>query len=87
MRHSLQFRSVAITLFIALSVSYGLCILGDVLFGWTMYASWVPLLPGFTWPVTGAGLLIGLLWTIAYSVYIAILIVYPYNYLSRQSTA
>ena len=34
-----------------------------------------------------AGLLIGLLWTIAYSVYIAILIVYPYNYLSRQSTA
>ena len=84
MNTGLRFRPVAITLFIALTVSYLLCIAGDLLFGWTMYTAWAPLLPGFTWPLTVGGFVIGLLWLVGYSLYIAALIVWPYNYLTRQ---
>ncbi|HEX6384817.1 MAG TPA: hypothetical protein VF177_09120 [Anaerolineae bacterium] len=88
MRPSLQFRPVVITVFVALALSYVLCIAGDLLFGWTMYQAWAPLLPGFTWPVTAVGFLIGLLWIVGYSLYSAALIVFPYNYLmARQQTA
>lgn len=88
MRPSLQFRPVVITVYVALALSYVLCIAGDLLFGWTMYQAWAPLLPGFTWPVTAVGFLIGLLWIVDYSLYSAALIVFPYNYLmARQQTA
>lgn len=88
MRPSLQFRPVVITVFVALALSYVLCIAGDLLFGWTMYQAWAPLLPGFTWPVTAVGFLIGLLWIVGYSLYSAAMIVFPYNYLmARQQTA
>jgi hypothetical protein len=83
----LQFRPLAITLFMALSVSYVLCIAGDLLFGWTMYVAWAPLLPGFAWPLTAGGFLIGLLWLVCYSLYGAALIVFPYNYLIRGQIA
>lgn len=83
MRPFLQFRPVATTIFIVLVVSYALCIAGDLLFGWTMYQAWAPLLPGFTWPLTAVGFLIGLLWILGYSLYGAALIVFPYNYLAR----
>lgn len=86
MRSSLQFRPLAATLLVALTVSYLLCIAAGLLFGWTMYQVWLPLLPGFTWPVTAVGFLIGLLWLVIYSLYIAALIVFPYNYLTRQQT-
>ena len=84
MRTSLQFLPVATTLFVALTVSYLLCIAAGLLFGWTMYQVWLPLLPGFTWPLTAVGFLIGLLWMVGYSLYIAALIVFPYNYLTRR---
>jgi len=84
MRTSLQFRPIAITLLLILAVSYALCIAGDLLFGWTMYEAWSPLLPGFVWPLTTGGFLIGLLWIVGYSLYIPALIVFPYNYLTRQ---
>lgn len=87
MRPLLQFRPLAITLFVVLSVSYVLCIAAGLLFGWTMYVAWAPLLPGFTWPVTAVGFLIGLLWLAGYSLYGAALIVFPYNYLIRQQSA
>ncbi len=84
MRNSLQFRPMAITLLVILAVSYVLCIAGDLLFGWTMYEVWKPLLPGFAWPLTTGGFLIGLLWLIGYSLYIPALIVFPYNYLTHR---
>lgn len=87
MKASLSFRTVSITLLLALAVSYVLCILGDLLFGWTMYETWMPLLPGFTWPLTAGGFLIGLLWLVGYSIYGAAILVLPYNYLVRQQTA
>ena len=87
MRTSLQFRPLAITLFVFLSVSYVLCIIAGELFGWTMYEAWAPLLPGFAWPLTAVGFFIGLLWLVGYSLYCAALIVFPYNYFTRQPTA
>ena len=84
MRMPLSFRTVAITLLVGLTTSYVLCILGDILFGWTMYEIWAPLLPGFAWPLTAAGFFIGLLWLVGYSLYAAALLVLPYNYLTRR---
>ena len=84
MAPKLNLRAVAITLFIALEISYFLCIAGDLLFGWTMYQAWMPVLPGFIWPLTLGGFLVGLIWLALYSVYGAALIVLPYNYFSRR---
>ena len=86
MHTSLKFRPVAITLYLALTVSYVLCIAGDLLFGWTMYEAWAPLLPGFVWPLTAGGFIIGLFWIVGYSLYGAALLVLPYNYLTQQSS-
>jgi len=84
MNATINFRAVAFTLLIALVVSYVLCIAGDLLFDWTMYQAWMPLLPGFTWPLTAGGFLAGLLWLVGYSVYGAALLVLPYNYFVRR---
>ena len=86
MNAKFDFRAMSLTLFIALVISYVLCIAGDLLFGWTMYTLWMPLLPGFTWPVSVGGFLVGLLWLVGYSLYTATLIVLPYNYFVRRET-
>lgn len=84
MKNGINFRALTITLLIAFAASYVLCIAGDLLFGWTMYQAWAPLLPGFTWPLTIGGFLIGLLWLVGYSLYAAALIAFPYNYFVRR---
>jgi hypothetical protein len=87
MSTKLDFRAFALTLFIAGLVSYILCIVGDLLFDWTMYQIWMPLMPGFTWPLTPSGFLAGLLWLVAYSIYFAALIALPYNlFVQRESS-
>ncbi|MEE9216415.1 MAG: hypothetical protein V3U32_03170 [Anaerolineales bacterium] len=85
MNGRLNFRIVSITFALALVLSYLLCIAAGLLFGWSMYEAWMPLLPGFTWPLTAGGFVIGLLWLVGYSVYGAALLVVPFNYLSRRS--
>ena len=52
-----------------------------------MYQVWAPLLPGFTWPLTPGGFLLGLVWLVLYSLYGAALIVWPYNLFLRRETA
>lgn len=84
MKTTISFRALTISLLIALVVSYVLCIAGDLLFGWTMYLAWMPILPGFTWPLTAGGFLIGLLWLVGYSIYAAALISLPYNYFIQR---
>jgi len=80
MKNTINVRALASALLITLVVTYVLCIAGDLLFGWTMYQAWQSFLPGFTWPLTAGGFLIGLLWLIGYSLYVAALIAFPYNY-------
>ncbi len=85
MNGRLDFRAISITFVVALTFTYVACIVGDLLLGWTMYEAWMPLLPGFTWPLTAGGFVIGLLWLVGYGVYGAALLVLPYNYLYRRS--
>ncbi len=73
-------------LVLAMSVTYVLCIIGDVVFGWTMYQVWAPLLPGFTWPLTMGGFFLGLLWLVVYALYAGVVLVLPYNYLLEERT-
>lgn len=80
MNFQLNFRAAALTFLFGLLLTYLLCILGGLLFGWTMYQVWIPLLPGFTWPITGSGFFISLLWLVLYSFYGAAVIVLPYNF-------
>ena len=84
MNKPIRFQPVAITFLIALSVSYLLCIALGLAFDWTMYQSWLPLLPGLTWPVTAVSFLIGWLWIVGYSFYGAAILVLPYNYLVKS---
>lgn len=84
MRVPLRFRPMAVTLLVTLVITYVLCIAGDLFFSWTMYEIWKPLLPGFTWPLTAEGFLIGLLWIVGYSVYGAFFLVLPYKFLVRR---
>jgi hypothetical protein len=83
---TLSFRASVIGLLSALVASYLICIAGDLLFGWTMYQVWMPLLPGFTWPLTVSGFSIGLLWLVGYSLYLPIIFVLPYNFILKRST-
>jgi hypothetical protein len=80
----LNYRAMTIAFAVFLVVSYVLCIGGALLFGWTMYQAWMPLLPGFTWPLTVRGFLVGLLWLVGCALYGAALLVLPYNYLVRR---
>ena len=87
MKATISFRALALALFIFISVSYLLCIAGDLLFGWNTLQSLAPFIPGFTWPLSFTGFLIGLLWIVVCSLYSAAWIAYPYNYfLKRESS-
>lgn len=86
MKATISFRALTVALLIALVVSYVLCIAGDLLFGWTMYQTWMPILPGFTWPLTFGGFFIGLVWLVGYSIYMAALVALPYNYFVRRQS-
>ncbi len=84
----LSFKASVFGTLVAMIVSYVICIAGDLILGWTMYQVWTSLLPGFTWPLTAGGFLIGLLWLVAYGLFLPIVFVMPYNYyLARQVQA
>ncbi len=87
MKSKLNFRAAAWATLILFTVSYVICIAADILFSWTMYEVWAPLMPGFTWPLTSGGFIIGLLWIIGYSLYLPALFVLPYNYFVGREEA
>jgi hypothetical protein len=80
----LRIKTVGVALGTLLAVSYVLCVLFDLVFpGWAMYQVWQGLLPGFGWGAVG--ILIGLVETVLYGFYIAVIYVPVYNYLQRRS--
>lgn len=86
MTRKFNFQVVAISLLVALTTSYVLCIAACSLFDWAMYEIWAPLLPGFVWPITAGGFIIGLLWLAIYSLYIPAIFVLPYNFLIQRAS-
>ena len=80
---ALRIHSVGLSLSVLFAVSYVLCLSWDAIFpGWAMYQVWQRLFPGFAWSATG--LLIGLVETVFYGYYIALIFVPVYNYLHRR---
>ena len=82
----LSIKTVGLSLSVLFAVSYALCLLFDLIFpGWAMYQVWQQLLPGFSW--SAVGFLIGLVETVVYGFYIAVIFVPVYNYLRRRELA
>lgn len=84
MQALLSHRATLWALLAVLVVSYVLCVAVGLVFDWTIYQARLPLLPGFTWPLTVTGSLVRLLRVVMYNVYEAALIVLPYNAVLRQ---
>lgn len=82
--NGLSIKTVGLALGALFAVSYVLCVLFDLVFpGWAMYQVWQRLLPGFGW--SAVGFLIGLVETVLYGFYIAVIYVPVYNYLQRRN--
>lgn len=79
-------KAVGLALSALLALTYVLCVIWDLTFpGWAMYQVWQGLFPGFSWSV--AGMLIGLVETVVYGFYGAVVFVPVCNYLHRRETA
>ncbi len=74
----LSLKAAALSLSIAIALTYVLCIVGDALFGWGMYRVWAGLFPGFAW--NPLGIAIGFVETIIYGIYASLIFVAPYNF-------
>ncbi len=81
--NGLRIKTVGLSLSVLFAVTYVFCVFWDlVLPGWAMYEVWQRLFPGFSW--SAVGLLIGLVETVFYGFYVAVIFVPVYNYLHRR---
>ncbi|MFQ6058534.1 MAG: hypothetical protein ACE5MB_06630 [Anaerolineae bacterium] len=79
----LSIKTVGLSLSVLFVATYVLCVIWDLVFpGWAMYPVWQGLFPGFSWSVVG--FLIGLVETVIYGFYAAVVFVPVYNYLHRR---
>jgi hypothetical protein len=80
---TLDWRIAGPALAVFLAFTYILCVGFDLIFpGLAMYESWLRLLPGFTWLSWGSFLL-GLVESLAYGFYIALVFCPLFNLFSR----
>ncbi len=83
---TLRIRTVGLSLSALIAVTYVVCVVWDLVFpGWAMYEVWQRLFPGFGW--SAVGLLVGLVESVVYGFYAAVIFVPVYNYLSRRDEA
>jgi hypothetical protein len=85
--HTLNIKATVYALVVLSTVSYVLCALFRPLFpAWPMYdvSLWQVFLPGFSW--TPAGLLLGLLWIVAYAIFAALVFGNTYNFFVRRQS-
>jgi len=66
-----------------LSISYVLCIVGDLVLGHDMFRAWMDFFPGFIW-LTWASFLLGLVQAFLYGVYAALVFVPLYNFFRNR---
>lgn len=86
---NLDWRVAALASGSFLSISYVLCIVGDLLLGHDMFQAWIAFFPGFTW-LTWSSFLFGLVEAFLYGVYAALVFVPLYNFFQsrvRQNNA
>ncbi len=82
----LNWKTVGISVGLLLSISYILCVAYDLIFGQTMYRTWIGLLPGFEW-ITWGTFFLGLAESFFYGIYFALVFVPLYNVLRRKLEA
>ncbi len=76
-------KTVGLSLGLLFAATYVLCVVWDLVFpGWAMYRVWQALFPGFGWGVTG--FTIGLVESVLYGYYVAVVLVPTYNYLQQR---
>lgn len=83
---SLNWKTVGISVGLLLSISYVLCVAYDLIFGQTMYQTWMGLLPGFEW-ITWGTFFLGLAESFLYGIYFALVFVPLYNILRSKLEA
>ncbi len=82
--NKLCFKPVALSVSIFLAMTYILCVAYGLIFHeYAMYKAWETLLPGFSW-LTWTTFLIGLVETILYGIYVALVFVPLYNFFQRR---
>ena len=62
-----------------LAMFYIVCVSFDLVFGQTMYRTWVSLLPGFTW-ISWGSFLLGLVETLFYGLFFGLVFAPLYNF-------
>jgi hypothetical protein len=82
----LDWKTVGISVGLLLSISYVLCVAYDLIFGQTMYRTWMGLPPGFEW-ITWGTFFLGLAESFLYGIYVAHVFVPLYNVLRDKSEA
>jgi 2TM family of unknown function (DUF5676) len=82
--NKLNVKPVAFALSSLIVISYILCVVYGVFFqAYPMHTAWEALLPGFVW-LTWTTFLLGLVETILYGIYIAIVFVPLYNWFNGK---
>ncbi len=75
---------VALASGLFLAISYVVCVVFDILIPVAaMHAAWAPLLPGFTW-ISWGSFFLGLLETLLYGFWIAVIFCPLYNYFAPK---
>jgi len=79
----LSIKSVSISAGLFLAVTYLICVAFDLIFPtYAMNAAWSPFLPGFVW-ISWFSFALGLIETLAYGLYVGIVFVPIYNFVTR----
>ncbi len=79
--------TLGISLSLFLAVTFVLCVVYGLLVPkYPMYPAWAPFLPGFTW-LTWTGFFIGLIESIAYGWYVALVFAPIYNLIANKRHA
>jgi len=82
----LDWRVVGLAMGSFLSISYIVCVVGDLVFEHRMYEVWLKLLPGFTW-ISWPSFFLGLIETFAYGIYFGLVFVPLYNFFHDRIVA
>jgi len=76
--------AVGMSLGLFLAVTFVVCVLFDLVFpGYAMNPVWAPLFPGFTW-LSWTSFLIGLVESVAYGWYVALVFAPLYNFFAAK---
>jgi hypothetical protein len=75
----LDWRVVGLAMGSFLSISYIVCVVGDLVFEHRMYEVWLKLLPGFTW-INWGSFFLGLIEIFFYGIYFGLVFVPLYNF-------